>query len=73
METKIVIDARLHVTGIKKRCRKVNRHSFDLGEFKAPVTDETREVILALANNEVKRVMKTWQDHASVGLPNCRG
>jgi hypothetical protein len=51
----------LFVTGIKKRCRKVDRHRFDVGQFEINEveTEEQKERIKVLGLVIIEEKMKT--------------
>ena len=61
----------LFATGIKKRCRKVDRHLIDMGytEFKTALTDEDKASLKKAAQTTIGVTMKSlYNDQAYLAL-----
>lgn len=56
------------VTGVKKRCRKTERHHLDLGKFE-PGTD--RNTLKELARAKVSEEMKAFEPGATLHVNHC--
>jgi hypothetical protein len=67
-ETTKMLDICVHVIGIKKRCRSIDRHSLELGKY---TTDTTLESLIDEAKTLVHSSMKSVQgDKCTISAMN---
>ena len=68
-EDKTILDVNVHVTGIKVRCRKIDRHMFKVGDFEL---DHDQEDLVSKALKIVGGKMKVVTGQVRLGITKTK-